>query len=198
MMSSLTMVAFSFSKRLLWEPDHWMISCKKKDRYRTVFLPVSPLHLSHLSTCLTSPRSSMKLSPWLKLSQLTGTSVALTTCRPLTCSSRWTSTSLVTTCWNPEATPPFCVRGNDVISATNCCHWVLVCCSCSYHVLKSSFEVPYEGTGLVTLDLTVLDWCPLQVIIHLHGKNGRRATLILRTLWTCRTTNQSESRTRVT
>ena len=59
---------------------------------------------------------------------------------------------------------------------------VLVCCSCSYHVLESSFEVPSEGTGLVTLDLTVLDRCCLQVIVHLHGKNGRRATLILSTL----------------
>lgn len=111
----LTTVAFSFSKWLLWEPDHWMISCKDRDRFRTVSLAVS-LHTS-LSTCLTSPRSSIKLSPWLKLSQLTGTSVALMMCRPLTCSRRWTSTSLVTTCLNPEATPPFCVRGSDVISA---------------------------------------------------------------------------------
>lgn len=48
-MSSLTMVAFSFSKRLLWEPDHWMISCKKKETgWELSFC------LSHLSTCLTS------------------------------------------------------------------------------------------------------------------------------------------------
>lgn len=123
-MSPLTMVAFSFSKWLLWEPDHWMISCKERERQvqNCLFLStcptsplVSPLHLSHLSTCLTSPRSSIKLSPWLKLSQLTGTSVALTTRRPLTCSNLWTSTSLVTTCLKPEATPPFCLRGSDVI-----------------------------------------------------------------------------------
>lgn len=57
---------------------------------------------------LTWPRSSIKVSPLLKLPQLTGTSVALRTRRPLTCNSRSTSTSLVTTWRRPEATPPFC------------------------------------------------------------------------------------------
>ncbi len=60
-----------------------------------------------LHMILTLPKSRMKQSPWLKLSQLTGTSVALTTRRPLTCSTRCTITSLVTTCLNPDATPPF-------------------------------------------------------------------------------------------
>lgn len=55
---------------------------------------------------LTSPRSRMKQSPWLKLSQLTGTSVALTMRRPLTWSTRCTSSS--STCRKPEATPPVC------------------------------------------------------------------------------------------
>lgn len=58
------------------------------------------------SVSLTSPMSRMKQSPVLKLSQLTGTSVALTTRRPLTCNSRCITTSLVTTCLNPDATPP--------------------------------------------------------------------------------------------
>lgn len=58
------------------------------------------------------------MSPLLKLPQLTGTSLALTTRRPLTCSSRVTFTLLVTTCLKPEATPPFCGtewgRGQEV------------------------------------------------------------------------------------
>ena len=61
--------------------------------------------------CLTCPRSSMKVSPLLKLSQLTGTSVALTTCLPLTCNSRVIFTLLVTMCWKPKATPPVCETG---------------------------------------------------------------------------------------
>lgn len=48
------------------------------------------------------------MSSLLKLSQLKGTSVALIVCRPMTCSSRETSTLLVSTCLKPEATPPFC------------------------------------------------------------------------------------------
>lgn len=57
---------------------------------------------------LTFPRSRMKQSPLLKLSQDTGTSVARTTRRPLTWKSLCTTTSLGTTCLNPDATPPFC------------------------------------------------------------------------------------------
>lgn len=57
---------------------------------------------------LTLPRSRMKQSPVLKLSQDTGTSVARTTRRPLTWKSLCTTTSLGTTCLNPDATPPFC------------------------------------------------------------------------------------------
>lgn len=57
---------------------------------------------------LTLPRSKMKQSPLLKLSQDTGTSVARTTRRPLTWKSLCTTTSLGTTCLNPDATPPFC------------------------------------------------------------------------------------------
>lgn len=57
---------------------------------------------------LTLPRSRMKQSPSLKLSQDTGTSVARTTRRPFTWKSLCTCTSLGTTCLNPEATPPFC------------------------------------------------------------------------------------------
>ena len=49
----------------------------------------------------------MKQSPLLKLSQDTGTSVARTTRRPLTWKSLCTTTSLGTTCLNPDATPPF-------------------------------------------------------------------------------------------
>lgn len=48
----------------------------------------------------------MKQSPVLKLSQLTGTSVALTVLLPLTWRSLCTVTSLGTTCLKPEATPP--------------------------------------------------------------------------------------------
>lgn len=50
----------------------------------------------------------------------------------------------------------------------------------SYHVLESSFEVPSEGTGFMALDFAVLDWCPLQEIIHVHRKDGRRSAFILR------------------
>lgn len=57
---------------------------------------------------LTLPRSRMKQSPLLKLSQDTGTSVARTVRRPLTWKSLCTTTSLGTTCLNPDATPPFC------------------------------------------------------------------------------------------
>lgn len=57
---------------------------------------------------LTLPRSKMKQSPLLKLSQDTGTSVARTTRRPLTWKSLCTTTSLGATCLNPDATPPFC------------------------------------------------------------------------------------------
>lgn len=57
---------------------------------------------------LTFPKSRMKQSPLLKLSQDTGTSVARTTRRPLTWKSLCTTTSLGTTCLNPDATPPFC------------------------------------------------------------------------------------------
>lgn len=55
---------------------------------------------------LTAPRSTMKQSPLLKLAQSRGTSVALTTRRPLTWKSRLALRSLVITCWNPDATPP--------------------------------------------------------------------------------------------
>lgn len=65
---------------------------------------------------LTFPRSRMKQSPLLKLSQDTGTSVARTTRRPLTCRSLCTTTSLGTTCLNPDATPPFCqVKGTVLV-----------------------------------------------------------------------------------
>lgn len=59
-----------------------------------------------LKEVLTAPRSRMKQSPLLKLDQLRGTWVALTTRRPLMCSSRSAEMSLVTTWWKPEATPP--------------------------------------------------------------------------------------------
>lgn len=52
--------------------------------------------------------------------------------------------------------------------------------ACTYHVLESSFEVPGEGTGFMALDFAVLDRCPLQETIHLHRKDGRCTTLILR------------------
>lgn len=64
------------------------------------------LLLRELKEVLTAPRSRMKQSPLLKLDQLRGTWVALTTRRPLMCSSRSAEMSLVTTWWKPEATPP--------------------------------------------------------------------------------------------
>lgn len=48
----------------------------------------------------------MKQSPLLKLVQARGTSVALTTLRPLICRSLLALRSLVTTWLNPDATPP--------------------------------------------------------------------------------------------
>lgn len=66
------------------------------------------------SVLLTLPRSIMKQSPWLKLPQVRGTSVARITLRPLTWSKRFTFMSLVTTCWNPDATPPCCLEKRKV------------------------------------------------------------------------------------
>lgn len=58
----------------------------------------------------------MKQSPLLKLVQARGTSVALTTLRPLICSSLWALRSLVMTWLNPEATPPAWVKQNKAAS----------------------------------------------------------------------------------
>ncbi len=55
---------------------------------------------------LTAPRSTMKQSPLLKLAQARGTSVARTVRLPLMWKSRRAVRSLVTTWWNPDATPP--------------------------------------------------------------------------------------------
>lgn len=55
----------------------------------------------------------MKQSPLLKLVQARGTSVALTTLRPLICRSLWALRSLVTTWLNPEATPPAWIKQNN-------------------------------------------------------------------------------------
>lgn len=60
----------------------------------------------HVPMKLTVPRSMMKQSPLLELSQLRGTSVALTTLRPFTCRSLFAVRSLVRTWFSPEATPP--------------------------------------------------------------------------------------------
>lgn len=88
------------------------LACRKSD-----YLP-QHIHLiwsednlpssGHLqvSIKLTVPRSMMKQSPLLKLSQLRGTSVALTTLRPFTCRSLWAVKSFVSTWWSPDATPP--------------------------------------------------------------------------------------------
>ena len=65
----------------------------------------SSRHLQ-VSITLTVPRSMMKQSPLLKLSQLRGTSVALTTLRPFTCRSLWAVKSFVSTWLSPDATPP--------------------------------------------------------------------------------------------
>lgn len=69
---------------------------------------------------LTFPRSRIKQSPWLKLSQLTATSIARTERRPLTWKSLWTTTSFVTTCLNPEATPPFWERERESLKGLKC------------------------------------------------------------------------------
>lgn len=54
-----------------------------------------------------------------------------------------------------------------------------------YHVLDSLLEVAEKGFGLVSLDLAVLDGFPPQEVIHLNGKDGCRATLILGAEITC-------------
>ena len=56
---------------------------------------------SDIEWMLTAPRSTMKQSPLLKLDQLSRTSVALTTRRPLMWKSLWAERSLVTTWWKP-------------------------------------------------------------------------------------------------
>ena len=65
-------------------------------------------HFSAIEPMLTAPRSTMKQSPLLKFDQLSGTSVALTTRRPLMWKSLWAERSLVTTWWKPVDTPPVC------------------------------------------------------------------------------------------
>lgn len=92
---------------------------------------------------LTFPRSRMKQSPLLKLSQDTGTSVARTTRRPLTWKSLCTTTSLGTTCLNPDATPPFCqVKGTGLVQG------------------RKSGEVDNRGgTGLTEGNFRLLDRC---------------------------------------
>lgn len=88
----------------IWSLCSYTSFYRNVNRWKRVDWPVSFISLPEI---LTLPRSRMKQSPWLKLSQVTGTSVALTTRRPLTWSTRCTTTSLVTTCLNPDATPPF-------------------------------------------------------------------------------------------
>lgn len=78
----------------------------KKPYVKCQTSPAPELCHSCPDVVLTLPRSRMKQSPVLKLSQLTGTSVARTVLLPLTCSSLCTVTSLGTTCLKPEATPP--------------------------------------------------------------------------------------------
>lgn len=90
---------------------------------------------------LTVPRSMMKQSPWLKLCQLRGTSVALTTLRPFTCRSLWAVRSLVRTWFSPDATPPAWSGGggrkkNQTDEASN---WTQSC-------LKPQVLVPTQPT----------------------------------------------------
>lgn len=80
---------------------------------------------------LTFPRSTMKQSPLLKLAQVKGTSVALTTLRPLIWRSLWALRSLVTTWLNPEATPPAWIKTQSIklyfsfisLNLPFCCSW---------------------------------------------------------------------------
>ncbi len=67
---------------------------------------------------LTAPRSTMKQSPLLKLAQARGTSVARTVRLPLMWKSRRAVRSLVTTWWNPDATPPVWEDWNFFLNVT--------------------------------------------------------------------------------
>lgn len=53
-------------------------------------------------------------------------------------------------------------------------------------VLDSWLEVPQKGVGFVVLHLPVLHRPTAQEVIQLCGKDGRRSTLILGTLISCR------------
>lgn len=104
-----TLVAFSLSNWLHLDPHHWYTSWAR-------IKEVAWIHGMPYNKCkrkgktfvssFTCPKSRMKQSPWLKLSQLTGTSMARTTRLPLTWRTRFTFTSPEATCLNPEATPP--------------------------------------------------------------------------------------------
>ena len=48
-----------------------------------------------------------------------------------------------------------------------------------HQVLESTLEIAGEGAGLVALDISVLDWSPSQVVVHLNYKDGCRPTFIL-------------------
>lgn len=56
------------------------------------------------------------------------------------------------------------------------------------HLIPDSFlEVADESFGFIVLHLPELHRPSAQVVVQLHGEDGRRSALILRALLTCRT-----------
>lgn len=53
-------------------------------------------------------------------------------------------------------------------------------------ILDSFLEVAEESFGFIVLHLPELHRPAAQVVVQVHGEDGRRAALILRTLLTCR------------
>lgn len=49
-------------------------------------------------------------------------------------------------------------------------------------ILNAGFEVSQEDDRFVILDLAELHWATTEIVIQLRGKDGRRATLVLRAL----------------
>lgn len=108
------------------------VATTKITSYSSIFSPLkrtSTFQCKLLWKRLTFPRSIMKQSPLLKLAQVKGTSVALTTLRPLIWKSLWALRSLVTTWLNPEATPPAWIKTQNTklyfisLNLPFCCSW---------------------------------------------------------------------------
>lgn len=128
----------SLSMRLLSGPFHWMISFPRSRRktsprlklfqdistWRATGEAQTPSVIRHLFPIAFPPLALLRPLPFTPTGRGTGghalrlwlmpTSPATTFLLPFTCSNRWTSLELVSTCFMPEATPPFRILRREV------------------------------------------------------------------------------------